>query len=58
MVKNLPTGAGDTCLISGLEDPLGDGMAIHCSILAWGNPMDRGVKSKGFLPTVVDIMVI
>ena len=42
----------------GWEDPLEEEVATHSSILAWGNPMDREVKSKGFLPTVVDIMVI
>ena len=26
----------------GQEDPLEEEMAIHCSILAWENPMDRG----------------
>ena len=26
----------------GLEDPLEKEMVIHSSILAWGNPMDRG----------------
>ena len=25
-----------------LENPLEKGMAAHSSILAWGNPMDRG----------------
>ena len=26
----------------GREDPLEEGMATHCSILAWRSPMDRG----------------
>ena len=26
----------------GREDPLEEGMATHCSILAWKNPMNRG----------------
>ena len=26
----------------GQEDPLGEEMATHSSILAWKNPMDRG----------------
>ena len=26
----------------GLEDPLKEGMAIHCNILAWRIPRDRG----------------
>ena len=27
----------------GWEDPLDEGMAVLSSILAWRNPMDRGV---------------
>ena len=27
----------------GREDPLEEGMATHSSIIAWRNPMDRGV---------------
>ena len=45
MVKNLPVNAGDirdAGSISGLEDPLGERMATHTSILAWRIPMDRG----------------
>ena len=45
MVKNLPANAGDirdAGSISGSEDPLGEGMATHTSILAWRIPMDRG----------------
>ena len=41
MVKNLPDNAGDirdVGLISGLEDPLEEGMATHTSILAWRIP--------------------
>ena len=41
MVKNLPASAGDaeTWLRSlGWEDPLEEGMATHCSILAWKIP--------------------
>ena len=41
MVKNLPDNAGDirdVGLISGLEDPLEEGMATHTSILAWRVP--------------------
>ena len=35
--------AGDAiCLIPGSEDPLEEGMATHSSILALGNPLDRG----------------
>ena len=39
--KNLP--AKETRVQSlGQEDPLEEGMATHCSILAWRVPMDRG----------------
>ena len=41
VIKSLPTSAGevrDTGLILGQEDPLGEGMAIHFSILAWRIP--------------------
>ena len=41
VVKNLPTNAGDieTWVLSlGQEDPLEEGMAIHCNILAWRIP--------------------
>ena len=42
MVKNLPA-MWKTWLPSlGWEDPLGEGMATHSSILAWRIPMDRG----------------
>ena len=42
MVKNLPE-MWKTWLTSlGWEDPLGEGMATHSSILAWRIPMDRG----------------
>ena len=39
VVKNLPASAGD---IPGLGRSLEEGMAAHCSILAWRLPMDRG----------------
>ena len=43
MVKNLPANAGYVSVQSlGQEDPLEKEMAIHSSILAWKNPMDRG----------------
>ena len=29
-------------MIPDWEDPLEEGMATHCSILAWEIPMDRG----------------
>ena len=33
---------GDLVPSLGSEDPLGEGMATHSSILAWRIPMDRG----------------
>ena len=45
VVKKLPANAGDTrdlSLILGLKRSLEKDMATHSSILAWGNPMDRG----------------
>ena len=42
VVENLPA-VQEMCVQSlGWEDPLGKGMATHCSILAWRIPMDRG----------------
>ena len=41
VVKNLPIGTGDQFL--GWDYPLEKEMAAHSSILAWKNPMDRGV---------------
>ena len=42
MVKN-PLAMWETWVRSlGWEDPLGEGMATHSSILAWRIPMDRG----------------
>ena len=38
VVKNPPANAGDTGLIPGLGRPPGEGMATHCSILAWRIP--------------------
>ena len=35
MVKNLLANAGDTGLILGQEDPMGEEMAIHSNIFAW-----------------------
>ena len=37
VVKNLPPNAG-YIRDAGWEDPLGEGMASHCSILAWSVP--------------------
>ena len=42
LVKNLPAMQDILVRFPGQEDPLEEGMAIHSSILAWGNPMDRG----------------
>ena len=38
-VKNLPAMKETWVQSLGLEDPLDKGMAIHCSILAWGIPL-------------------
>ena len=44
MVQNLPA-VQQTCVQSlGLEDPLEEGTATHCSILAWRIPMERGAQ--------------
>ena len=40
--KESACNVGDLGVIPGLEDPMEEGMAIHCSILAWKIPMDRG----------------
>jgi len=42
MVKNLPAMQKTQILSLAQEDPLEKGMAIHSSILAWKNLMDRG----------------
>ena len=41
-VKNLPAMQETWVQFLGWEDPLEKEMAIHSSILAWKNPMDRG----------------
>ena len=41
-VKNLPAMKETGIWSLGWEDPLGEEMATHFSILAWKNPMDRG----------------
>ena len=43
MVKNHPAMQETQVQSLGGEDPLKKEMATHSSILAWGNPMDRGV---------------
>ena len=35
-------GTADVGPIPGSEDPLEEELAVHSSILAWGNPVDRG----------------
>ena len=42
MVRNLPAMQETRVRSLGGEDPLEEGMATHCSILAWRIPMDRG----------------
>ena len=42
MVKNLPVMKETWAQFLGWEDPLGEGMTTHSSILAWTIPMDRG----------------
>ena len=43
VVKN-PSAKQDTQVLSlGQEDPMEEGMATDSSILAWKNPLDRGV---------------
>ena len=41
MVKNLPAMQETWVRSLGWEDPLGEGMATHSSILAWRIPTDR-----------------
>ena len=41
-VKNLPAMQETWVRFQGQDDPLEEGMATHCSILAWRIPMDRG----------------
>ena len=43
MVKNPPANAGDTGSIPGSGRSPEEEVATHSSILAWKNPMDRGV---------------
>ena len=42
LVKNPPAIWETRSRSLGWEDPLGEGMATHTSILAWRIPMDRG----------------
>ena len=49
-VKNLSAVREDLGLISGWEDPLEKGMAIHSSVLAWKIPRTEelgGLQSMG-----------
>ena len=41
-VKNLPAVRETWVQSLGWEDPLGEGMGTHFSVLAWRIPMDRG----------------
>ena len=41
-VKNLPAMQETWVQSLGWEDPLEEGMATHCSVLAWRTPMDSG----------------
>ena len=41
-VKNLPAMQQTWVWSLGWEDPLEEGMAVDCSVLAWRIPMDRG----------------
>ena len=50
MVKNLPAMQETRVGSLGQEDPLGEGMAIHCSILSWRIPWTEkpgGLQSMG-----------
>ena len=42
MVKNLPAMQKTWVQSLGWEDPLDEGKATHCSILAWRSLMDKG----------------
>ena len=42
LVKNLPALRETWVRSLGCEDPLGEGMATHSSILGWRIPVDRG----------------
>ena len=42
VVKRLPVVQETWVQSLGREDPLKEDMATYSSILAWGNPMDRG----------------
>ena len=53
-VKNLPANAGDVGSIPGSGRSPGGGNATHSSILAWGNPMDRGAQRATVHETVKD----
>ena len=51
MVENLPAMQETWIQSRGGEDPLGEGMAIHSSILAWRIPTAEkpgGLQSMGF----------
>ena len=48
MVKNLPAMQETWVRSLGWEGPLEEGMAMHSSILAWSNPMDRRALQATF----------
>ena len=51
VVKNLPHNTGDLRdmgAIPGSGESLEEGMAMHSSILAWSNPMDRRALQATF----------
>ena len=52
MVKNPPAVMETWVQSLCREDPLEEGMATHCSVLAWRIPMDRGAW-RATVPRVV-----
>ena len=45
VVENLPTIQETRFRFLGQEDPLEEGMAISCSLLAWGTPSQKSLAS-------------
>ena len=60
-IKNLPANeedAGDVRSSLGWEDPLEEGMATHCSVLAWRIPWTKepgGLRSMGSQRDVTEV---
>ena len=50
MVKNPPAMWKTWVRYLGWEDPLEEGMATRCSVLAWRIPMDRGAWRTLYSP--------